>query len=237
MELLSVGSVLMRHRRLVVLGLVFAALAGLLASRHYAEETSSGVAVQRVFIGQPDSPAVKIDSVATQTLTTRVRLLANLMTSNRERVRLSAAARLPLDRFAVIGPASQPPTIPVPLAVQATRASATATTPYVLSLQAADANPIMTLTAGAATAVEAERFVNAATATLEQLVAKAYGEGPGLAVQPLGPVSVSTSVNRPSRVMVLIAPLMVFLFWCSGIVLVTGIARHHRRERVRLQLT
>lgn len=230
MELLNIGNVLARHRRLVAIGLMLAVLSGLAADRRVAEGTSSGVAVQRVLVGPPDAPAIKADYTTNQTLIARTRLIGELMTTTSLRHQLRDASGLSADQFAVIGPAFRPPTIPVPLAVQGTRASATAAVPYVLTVESADATPIMTLTAGAPTAREAQRFVSAGTAVLGRLVGRAYGEGPGLTIQDLGPISATTAVNRPSYAKVAAAPIVTFLLWCSAIVLISGITRHRRRE-------
>lgn len=230
MELLSIGAVLLAHRRLLALGLLVAVLAGFMAQRRVGEATSSGEAIQRVLVGPPDAPAIKTDSVATQTLIARGQLLADVMTSEPERRALSTRSGVALDRLAVIGPASRPPIVPVPLAVEGTRTGASAPTPYVLRVESADTNPIMTLTAGAPTLADAQRFVDAGTATLTDLVGRSTGDRVALGVEKLGPVTARTVVNRPSKLMIVVAPVMTLILWCAAIVLLSGVRRFRRRE-------
>ena len=230
MELLSIASVLLRHKRLLALGLLVAVLAGFMAQRRIGEATSSGQAIQQVLVGPPDAPAIKADSVATQTLIARAQLLADVMTSEPERQTLSTRSGVSLSQLAVIGPASRPPIVPVPLAVEGTRTGASAPTPYVLRVESADTNPIMTLTAGAPTLADAQRFVNAGTETLTELVGRSTGERVALSVEKLGPVTARTVVDRPSKMMIAVAPFMTLILWCSAIVLLSGIRRYRRRE-------
>jgi hypothetical protein len=219
---------LARHRRFVALGLVVAVLAGLAADRRVAEPAASGVAVQRVLIGPSDAQAVNRDAVPIEVTLTRTKLLADLLSADASRTSIAATAGIPPARLAVKGPATMSPWVQVPLAVRATEVAAAASVPYVLTAEAADLNPIMTLTAGAPAAAVAADIVAAASSKLRALLAQGATVGPSLAVQPLGPIASRIVVQRPSHAVAVAVPLVVLVLWCAGIVIVAGITRRRR---------
>lgn len=234
MELVGILHVLLAHRRLIALGAVLAALVAVVVDSRVESRSSSGVAIQRVLIGPPDAPAVNTDVQApTDALITRTKLLADLLSSDAVRTTIARGARIPPEQLVVKGPATLPPWVPAPLAVRASQVAAVARTPYVLTVEAADANPIMTLTAGAPGPRAAADLVSSATATVEDLLARNAHDPQALAVQPLGRAVAGAVVKRPSHLVTAAVPMVFLVLWCGGIVLVAGFAAQARRRRAQ----
>ena len=228
MELVGIMRLLLAHRKLLVVGVVLAVLVSVAANRRVGPTTSSGTAVERVLIGPADAVATNRATMPTETLVMRTKLLADLMSADRVRERITADAHIRPGQLAVKGPATMLPLEQVPLAVRATQAAAATGKPYVLTVEAADLTPIMTLTAGAPTAAQASDVVATATANLRRLVAEGASARGGIAVEPLGPVLARTVVQQPSRVKAMAASIVLLILWCSGIVIVAGIRRRPR---------
>jgi hypothetical protein len=230
MELIGIFRVLLSHHRLIVLGLAVAALAGMIADKRGGAERSSGIAVERVLIGPPDAPAGSADPVAAEGLLMRTKVLADLMSIDRFRMRIASSAGIRPDHLVVKGPATLRPWVQMPLPLRASEAAAAAGVPYVLTVEAADLHPILTLTGEAPDAAKATDIVAAGAANLREVITQSSTGDPGLAVQSLGPARAHTIFRSPSHIVAVAAAVGVLTMWCAGIVLVAGVARERRRQ-------
>jgi hypothetical protein len=230
-ELLGVLRLLGVHRKLIALGVIVAVLAGVAESRRIERQTASGAAAVRLLIAPPDSETNDADAHPTDELVTRTKLLGDLLSDARARAAIAARAGIAPEQLVVEGPATLPPWAQFPMAISATEAAAVAGTPYILTLEAATANPIMTMTGGAPTQAEAIKLVGAGTDALRALLDHGSRLGHAVAVQSLGPVGSRVIVAAHSKILVAILPVVVFGLWCVGIVLVAGFARQRRTAR------
>jgi hypothetical protein len=239
MELVGILHVLRRHRPLVAVGGLAALLIGLaiayqlslfppnLASRQRA----SGVTAARVLIVTSSAPAFDVEADAAGTLGTRALLLGDLLSSDVARAAIARGAGVRSDEIAVITPSMASSPLQVPLAVKATEASRLTSEPYVLTVRATGDIPIIALKANAPDAAGAVRIVNAATASLNDLIASRSTTKPRLLVERLGVPVGRTVVTGSSKAVAFAAVLLTFLLWCSAIVIVAGVARRSRGRR------
>jgi hypothetical protein len=240
-ELIGILRVLRRHRILAALGIVPALLAGLTVLYHVAlmppklesRATTVGTASARVLLGAHEQPTPHLEASMNESLGTRGLILADLMATDDTRARIARGAGLPSkDAVAVYGPSNGAPPVAVPLATKATEAAGLSSEPYRLTVSTDGRVPIITLRATAADAAAAAAVVESAAAALEDLLPRGTAERPGLLLDRLGPAVGTTRTDRPKAPVAILGALAVFLLWCGAIVLVAGLARHRRGQRV-----
>lgn len=239
MEIVTILRMLRRHRGLVALGVVVASLVGLalmyqispfppkLTSRRH----TSGVASSRVLVAIPNAPSFDLDSDLTDTVGTRTELLADLLSSDESRARIAAKAGVAPDQLVILGPATGPPELAIPLAVSATEAAATGPERYAVTVTADGKIPIILIKASGPDAVHAAKVVDAASASLDELIASRSPDRPGLLVERLGPAVGRTIVDSPKAIVSVIASLIVFVVWCAGLVVAVGLGRRWAAHR------
>jgi hypothetical protein len=227
MEFASIFDVLVRYRRLVVLGLVPALLAGAViglrgpagGSSNRVGETVSASA--RVLLQGPDSLPVDLNPKASDSVAARARMIGDLMASDAARTDIARRAGLALAQLTVVTPTSGTVEDPVPIGIEGA-AAARAKTSFVLTVGADGSIPILTLSAGAPTGVQAVRVVTAAEEGLAQLVSAGRSQGDGLRVLPLGAPRTQV-VGASSKLPLGVAAALVFFgFWCMAVVLLTA---------------
>jgi hypothetical protein len=240
MEFVSILRALGRHKFLVVLGfaasivlgLVLAGRLALMPPRFVNHQTTSGVATTKVLVAAPKTPTTSLDPKAdtTGSLGIRAELLADLLATDGLRRQIAQAAGIAPDQLAVLGRATEPPQLKVPLAVSGAEAAVTATEPYVVIARAEQQQvPIIALRASAPSGPQAARVIEAAAKTLEQQVAN---EKPGqidLAIQRLGSPVVKSFVRGPRKSIAATGAALFFGLWCAAIV-VLGRPRRRRRD-------
>jgi hypothetical protein len=231
-EVLRIFEVLSRHRIMVAVGLLVSVLAGIaLASRSPGQATTlRGVAGVRVLLDETGSLVVDASRQGTRTIGTRAALLADLMAADDGKAAVAKAAGVPRDRLTIVTPSMGSPVSNTPLPERATLAASAVggIQPYVLMVRPEGQMPILEITARAPDERAAGRLANAATAGLHELIAaRTVAGSKDLTAQQLGQTRVIGVANASShrRLIPLIATIALFLAWCSGIVVASGLLR------------
>jgi hypothetical protein len=238
MEIVAILRLLRRHRVYVAAGLLAATMLGLVLTYHVSlmpprlgsRQQVSGVATARVIIAARNQPAFDLKSQLTETLGTRATLLADLLSTDPVQGRIARTAGLEPGQVAVVTPAMGPPPLAIALALSATEAAATPREPYLLTVTTQGQIPIISLRAAGPDAVRAARVANAATETIGALIASRSAGRPDIVVERLGPALARTVVQGPRRAIAAGATLLVLGLWCTGIVIVAGLARRLRQR-------
>jgi hypothetical protein len=238
MEIISILRVLRRFRLLVAAGAALSILVALMMAYQVSflppslasKQRTSGVATARVIIAARTQPAFDLKSHITDTLGTRAALLADLLSNEDLRARIARGAGLKPDEVAVLTPVWGPPTIDIALPVSATEAASLAYEPYVLRVTSAGKIPIIALRAIGPDPVRAAKVANAGIAAIDELIANRSPGRPNIVVEKLGPALTTTVVTGPRRAVAAGAALVVFGLWCTGIVVLAGLARRRRRS-------
>jgi hypothetical protein len=241
MELVGMLRILTRHRTLVAVGVVLAALAGISVlyrispgSPHLASRTTtSGTASVRVLIAAAGSGSDQAQNAVDGTLGVRAKLLADLMSTEATRATIARGAGVRADDISVVTPAMGYPTVPIPLAVSSSEAAATAPSAYVVGVSADGQVPIITIRGFAADAAAASRLTLAGVTGLKELMAKRSERPAGFGAEALGSVIARTKVDSPSHAVALIAFIVVLSLWCSAIVFFGGLRRQWKRARLQ----
>ena len=237
MELVDILRVLARHRLALVLGLLLAAVAGVavqyrvtISPPALGERVSTSSSAQaRLLLDAPEEPPiVDLDSGVATTLALRAGLLADLLATDRVRAGIARRIGVAPSELAVLGPAGDPPTIRVPLAVAAADAARVTHEAYVLSVAADTSIPIVSFSAAAPDATTARRIVAAAASSYEALVTSSAAHRSRLSVERLGPIRTSTTIDRPHPAFGIAAGIALFALWSGGIVLLVGLMRAWR---------
>jgi hypothetical protein len=238
MEIISILRVLRRFRLLVAAGAALSILVALMMAYQVSflppslasKQRTSGVATARVIIAARTQPAFDLKSHITDTLGTRAALLADLLSNEDLRARIARGAGLKPDEVAVLTPVWGAPTIDIALPVSATEAASLAYEPYVLRVTSAGKIPIIALRAIGPDPVRAAKVANAGIAAIDELIANRSPGRPNIVVEKLGPALTTTVVTGPRRAVAAGAALVVFGLWCTGIVVLAGLARRRRRS-------
>jgi hypothetical protein len=235
MEFLIVSRQLARHRVLVALGALLAiavclAVAGMLPGAGGAP-AATGLARGRVLIDTPSS-LVGDAGASADAIGGQASLLTDLLTGADQQQRIARAAGVPAGSLVVVRPAALAPIDPSNLGEDASIAGS-APALYTVTLQVQPDLPIVTFQAAAPTREAAQRLDDAAMNAMRALVAaRAPTPSRALAVRTFEPVrAVTVSGKSAAKRMALgvIAGLLLFTFWVSGIVVAGGVARALRR--------
>jgi hypothetical protein len=234
MEFISILRLLARHRLLVCISAAAAMLVGLLLAFEVSfwppgiksrEAAATTTASALVLIGSPRNPAVDLDSQVAETLPLRAQLLAELLTTKAQHVRIAQTAGLRPQELAVLGPSSGPPPLPMTLAVRAADAARVPLEPFVLQLLANGQIPIITIKVTGFDGAAEERLTSAAAKSLQDIVANRRSIGRRLTAEQLGSVSVVTKPPKSRTLLGIAAAALVFLLLCGAIVVLPAVGR------------
>lgn len=228
MDTVRILRLLRRHPLLVAIGALVAVLAGLMSTYDISplppkltiRATSSGTASGRVLLSARKEPAFGLETKVAGTLSARAKLLADLMATEESRARIAREAGVATDELAILGPSSGAPALSLPLAVQATEAAALARAPYLLKADVDGPVAIISLRSSAPDSTVAARIVDAAAASLDDLISSRSARTPALLVERLGPPVEHTIVVAHSPALAAIVTFVLFVLWCAAIVLV-----------------
>ena len=208
-------------------------------SRQYA----AGIAASDVLVDSPNSQIVDVGGGSTDVegatidlggLSTRARLLANLMSSSPLKDRIATAAGVKANKLIVIAPAGAD-TAPT---------TTTTTSPSVkVKVGDRDANvlglfvdetlPILTMRVQAPDPATAELLATSAVKELREYLksvaaADNVPDARQLVIEPLGPATSATVTKGPRRLFAILAGLFVLVLWCAGTVLIPRFVRTWR---------
>ena len=236
MELLAILRLLWDRRYLVGLGVLVAIGAGLAAGSGRTAQVGSGLGSLRMVLDTSDSQLLEAAPVGATTLPTRAALLADTMTTDGSRALVARAAGIPVSQLTILGPAAtSPPIAPDPLVTQVSATAATGSTPYVVDVIADDVTPIISIAAYAPDRARAGRLAAAAGGALRSLLVTEDGtRSRGFVLETFSPVRTRQIPGAATHRRVLMAggAIVVFALWCSCIVIIAGISRRTRRERL-----
>lgn len=235
MELVNVARVLLRHRVALLLGVFAAVAAGLAGAGAFGapragEGKETGQALVRVLVDTPKSLTSTAEIPGAGTIQPRTVLFGDELATDAMTAAIAHRAGLRPSEVAVIGPASQDP--PVTLGLAQRTAAAAVTAPALVQRHVVTAAiqvdaPVIWLRTFAPTRREAEALARAATAALRSS-ADARRDGRfGVRAEQLGPIrsrSVAASAG-PGKALGIVAAVAVFAFWCTAIVLASGLRR------------
>jgi hypothetical protein len=235
-ELLSLVTVLARHRIAVGLGVLaslivgLAAIGGLPFGPGASSAQTAGAAQTRLLVDFRYSLVDDLHS-SSDTIGAQAAMLVDLMATDPLVRTIARDAHVPANQILVLRPALTVPTRPSPLAEDASVASATPAA-YTLTVSAAAALPIVTIGARAPDIRAAARLVQAAAGAMQSLAAsRAPSAGRSLIVRPLEPtraVAVASAGRR--KIVALLLAALMFSFWCGGIMVASGLKRAFGRD-------
>jgi hypothetical protein len=241
MESITILRELWRLRYLVVLGGLLAIAIGLMTAYRVSlappklesRQYDVGVASARMLIDTPDSQVVDLNPKGAASLGTRASLLANLMASGPVKAIIARDAGVPANRLVAVAPPATGATVPTPLSQTAAQ-NANVAGAYLLTLQADETLPIISIEAQAPDANQAARLANAATTGLRDYLKSVAGAqnvpaARQVVISGLGAAQSAKVVRGPRRLFAIAAFVFVFGFICFSLIMVSGIARGWRR--------
>lgn len=237
MELVSAVRLLARRRLLAALGVLGAALAGLLTSGVFTvgpfggPERHSIVGYTRLQLDTPNSLLVDLRS-SSVTIGTQTVLFADQMHKSSVQASIAAAAGIPASKLTVITAGAAIPPRVSPLATSAASVATIAYTPYVLTVKASTDLPIVGLEIAGPDSATVGRLAQAPVRVLQQVADEsAPSVRARFDVRTLTPVSFTDEVVGGGRMI----PLGIGVFfvlsilWCAALVIGSGLKRAWRR--------
>jgi hypothetical protein len=243
---------LSRRRLLVALGLVLGLVCGIAIAYHVTlglppkldkRQYTVGLASAEVLVDSPNSQVIDLGAGRVHTdvgaLTTRARLLANLMATSPLKDQIARAAKIDPRTFVADTPSLGPSVKAAPIDAPAAGPRTNRMTVYYN-----ETLPIITATAQASSEDVAARIASSAVGELDRYLGSVAAQDKvpdarRLVVEPLGPALHGTAQRGRSRVLAGFAALLVLLLWCGGIVLTANFARRWRQaaaEEARREL-
>ena len=234
-------SVLVSRWLLVGLGVlvslaVGAAVAGVLPiGPRSGAGSRAGVAQARLMVDHRRAVVADVTAVA-DTLGNQAALLTDLMAGDAQRDSVAALAgirredlgmqRMQLTELVALGQ----------LAERATKAAATVARRYVVNVWAARPLPVITIDVTGPSGPAAARVARATRLALLRLVrARAPSPSRRLVLRPLGGVRAQdVQPSRRSPLYGVLAAILLFVFWCCGVIVLTGLQRRWRAAGARL---
>lgn len=243
MEFVKLLRELWRQRILVALALALAIMVGMVAAyrvtpagitsrQHYV-----GIASARVLVDTPTSQVVDLglkQDANAGVLPARAVLLANLLTTSPLRDEIAKSAGVAPDRVIALAdtPLDSGPPVSTPLATGATvkvgdpRAN-------VVKLHTDISLPLITVNTEAPDAATAARLADGTVRVLTDYLASLVTSGNvpkdrQLVVKRLGGAHAATEQRGPSRILAVMAAVMVFLLGCGSILLLSALVREWR---------
>jgi hypothetical protein len=240
MESIGILRVLWRRRIAVGLGALLALLIGVLTSSAVSlsppglqsRTTVSGFAQEHVLVNTPTSLLADARAKGAASIETRAVLLSDLLASNEARTRMARGAGLRPAEIGVVGLGTAAPDVVTPLAEQAIQATQPHT-PYLVTVSEGPSLPILSVLATAPEEKAAARLAGAATATLASLAREAPTAGGDLKVERLGEEQTGSKVVGARKSKAAIAALLVFILWCTAVVVLDGFLRRRRSPSPR----
>jgi hypothetical protein len=238
MELLPILDVLWSRRWLVALGAVLAIAVAVAMDYRvslgappqvHSKQYKVGLAAADVLIDTPTSSVAALDPTGSGQLVYRAQLLANLMATAPVELRIARDAGVPPEQLITNAPASGGlPLVPNPLATAAAALKPSNT--YSLTVVAQQKLPIIALSTQAPDAASAARLANSAVKALgDYLNTIAAQEGIPASSRPvvtsLGAAQSGEALRGPGRIKGLVVGFVVFVLFCSAIVVITGLSR------------
>src|SRR3954471_18572155 len=164
MELLPILDILWRRRVVVAVGLLVASTAALLIG--YKKPPTPVIASSRVVLDTVRSQLVNADPEGADTLPWRAATLTAMMTSDTTRTKIATEIGAPTNRVVVVDATLSTPLLGTTLAVAAAKAAAVKPEPFVLTLRAGTASPLIDISGIAPDRAGSARLVAAATRML-----------------------------------------------------------------------
>jgi hypothetical protein len=210
-------------------------------SRQY----TAGIAATDVLVDSPNSQIVDVGGGSTDVegatidlggLSTRARLLANLMSSSPLKDRIAEAAGIKADHLIVIAPTGDDLT-PQPAGASSTSVKVKIgdRDANVLGLFVDETLPILTMRVQAPAPETAEKLAAGAVKELREYLksvasADKVPDARQLVIEPLGPATSAPVVKGPRRLFAILAGLFVIALWCLATVMIPRFARTWRDQ-------
>ena len=242
---------LWRRRFVVGIGIAYALLVVVLMTYRVSfgippkiesRQYTAGIAASDVLVDSPNSQIVDVGGGSADVegatidlggLSTRARLLANLMSSSPLKDRIARAAGIRADHLIVIAPTGDDLT-PQPTgsspSVKVKMGDRDAT---VLGLFVDETLPILTMRVQAPAPETAELLATSAVKELREYLksvasADKVPDARQLVIEPLGPATSAPVVKGPRRLFAIVAGLFVIVLWCLATVFIPRFARTWR---------
>jgi|GEM_PF-6816150 len=237
MELVSAFRLLGHRRLLVALGVLGAALAGVLTSGAFAvgpfggPERHSTIGYTRLQIDTPNSLLVDLRS-SNATIGTQTVLFADEMHKTATQASIAAAAGIAPNKLTVITAVAAAPPRVSPLATNAAAVAAIPYTPYVLTIKASTELPVVGIQVAGPDSAIVGRLARAPLDVLQELAdTRSPSAAARFTVRTLTPVSFTDRVVGGGRKLALGGGVFVILsiLWCGGLIIGAGLMRAWRR--------
>jgi hypothetical protein len=237
MELLSALRLLARHRLLIALGVLLAAVMGAAAGGAIAvgplggPPTRSAIATTEIQIDTPRPLAADLRAAAA-TIEDQSIMLAERLTADDTTAVVARHAGVPVEDLAVVSSRTAISGRTSAAARAAVDAAATPTSRYRLTVSSTSDSPIISLLAAAPDADTAARLAEAAAPAVESVIDAAPDTvRQRLVVRPLAPPATKELVSGgPKPLLGAIAAPIVFLGWCWLVIVAIGLMRALRRD-------
>jgi hypothetical protein len=242
---------LWRRRFVVGIGIAYALLVVVLMTYRVSfgippkiesRQYTAGIAASDVLVDSPNSQIVDVGggnadvegaTIDLGGLSTRARLLANLMSSSPLKDNIAKAAGIRADHLIVIAPTGddltpQPTSSSTTVKVKMGDRDAT-----VLGLFVDETLPILTMRVQAPAPETAELLATSAVKELREYLksvasADKVPDARQLVIEPLGPATSAPVVKGPRRLFAILAGLFVIVLWCVATVMIPRFARTWR---------
>jgi hypothetical protein len=247
MEVVAIFGVLLRHKRLVALGVAASIAITILVAHRLTPSTAAGdlrgAAATRVLIDERRSLVAGLRRFGPMTIATRAAILADLVADAPATREIAAKAGIPLADLGVRSPALGAPVAVGPLpdrAAEAQIAFADAHRDTVVVTQEPTL-PILDLRAEARDPATARRLVLATADALRGLLAARAASAargtPSIVVRPLGSVQVGRVATGGAAhpILAVFGGILFLVSWCTGIVVAAGLLRTVRKPERRLE--
>lgn len=242
MDAVAVLRQLWRHRLFVAVGMALALLIALVISYKVtlgipptfeSRQYQVGIASAEVLVDSPSSQVADLGGGKVRTdvtaLTSRARLLANLMAASPLKDQIARRAGVDPRTFVASAPSIEPSQKPTTLA-----STPTSQRTNVLTVYFNETLPIITADAQAPTEAVAARISSAAVAELGDYLKSVAAldkvpDARQLVVDPLGDARFGTVQRGPRKLIAIVAFLFILALWCSAIILVAKLVRGWRQ--------
>jgi hypothetical protein len=242
MDAVTILRQLWRQRLVVAVGLVLALVCGVvmayrvtvgLPPKFETRRYTVGIASAEVLVDSPNSQVIDLGGGRVRTdvgaLTTRARLLANLMATSPLKDHIARAAGIDPSTFVADTPSLGPSQKPAAVDVVAAGPSTNRMTVYYN-----ETLPIITANAQASTEDVAARISSAAVKELDRYLGSVAAQDSvpdarRLVVEPLGPARHGIVQRGSGGILAAIAVLVVFALWCCAMIVMTNLARRWRQ--------
>lgn len=242
MDAVAVLRQLWHHRLFVAVGTALALIVAILISYKItigfppsfeSRQYQVGIASAEVLVDSPSSQVADLGGGNVRTdvtaLTSRARLLANLMAASPLKDQIARRARIDPRTFVATAPSIEPSQKPTTL-----EAAPASQRTNVLTVYFNETLPIITADAQAPTEAVAARISSAAVAELGGYLKSVAAldkvpDARQLVVDPLGAARFGTVQRGPSTNMAVLAFVLILALWCSGIILVAKLVRGWRQ--------